>query len=122
MSDQRMPDMTGVQLLSRVEGEHPEAVRMIFTGYADIKAVIEAVNQGHIYRYITKPWDPDELLSVLRQACAEYDHLAGRQRLLTDLRDYLARSLPALEGAPELAAAGGGLLERLNQTLAARPG
>src|SRR5437016_4340766 len=65
MSDQRMPEMTGVEFLRRARAECPQAVRMIFTGYADIKAVIDAVNQAEIYRYLTKPWDPDELIAVL---------------------------------------------------------
>src|ERR1043166_2400344 len=56
MTDQRMPGMTGVELMRQVQGEWPEAIRMVFTGYADIKAVIDAINLGHIFRYITKPW------------------------------------------------------------------
>src|SRR5262249_34114608 len=58
MTDQRMPQMTGVELLRRAQGECPEAIRIVFTGYADIKAVIDAINQGHVYRFLTKPWDP----------------------------------------------------------------
>jgi DNA-binding NtrC family response regulator len=120
MTDQRMPDMTGVELLHRVIGEYPRAIRMVFTGYADTKAVIDAVNQGHIFRYLTKPWDPDELLSVLRQACAEYDRLVVHQRLLADLRNFLAACLPLLQGLSQerpstLAAAGAELLAQLEQ-------
>ena len=124
MTDQRLPGMTGVQLLHRVLGEYPQAIRIVFTGYADIKAVIDAVNQGHIYRYITKPWDPDELLGVLRQACAAYNRLSEHQRLLTDLRAYLAASVPLLETLPQQPAAakhaanGIALLERLDRALA----
>ncbi|HEY7153649.1 MAG TPA: response regulator [Gemmataceae bacterium] len=125
LTDQRMPGMTGVQLLHRVQGEYPQAIRIVFTGYADIKAVIDAVNQGHIYRYITKPWDPDELMSVLRQACAAYDRLVEHQRLLADLRRYLAVCVPLLQGLPqpaedavELAVDGGALLRRLDRALA----
>jgi DNA-binding NtrC family response regulator len=117
MTDQRMPGMTGVQLLHRVRGEHPQAIRIVFTGYADIKAVIDAVNQGHIYRYITKPWDPDELLGVIRQACDAYENLAGHQRLLADLRDFVAACLPRLQGS-DLAASGGEFLKRLDHALA----
>src|SRR5947209_20525978 len=98
MTDQRMPVMTGVELLGRVRGEWPDAIRMVFTGYADIKAVIDAINQGHIFRYITKPWDPDELRAVLHQACDEYDRTIERNRLLTDLRDAKARSLAFVSG------------------------
>src|SRR5262249_3693222 len=88
MTDQRMPEMTGVELLGRGRGECPHAIRVIFTGYADLRAVIDAVNRGEIYRYLTKPWDPDDLCDVLRQACEHYEALAERDRLLADLRDY----------------------------------
>jgi|RhiMetdeSRZDD1v2_1073273.scaffolds.fasta_scaffold20388_6 response regulator RpfG family c-di-GMP phosphodiesterase len=134
MSDQRMPEMTGVELLNRVQGEYPDAIRMVFTGYSDIKAVIEAINQGHIFRYITKPWDPDELRAVLHQAGEEYDRIVERKRLLTDLRDYQARCLALLEklwggqfgplnpagqaDTQQVAEAGSALLNRLDRVLA----
>jgi signal transduction histidine kinase len=86
MTDQRMPEMTGVQFLSKVRGDYPEAIRLLFTGYADIRAVIDAINQGNVYRYITKPWDPDELQSVIREACERYDLLVERKRLFALLQ------------------------------------
>jgi DNA-binding NtrC family response regulator len=110
MTDQRMPQMTGVELLRRARGECPGAVRMIFTGYADLKAVIDAVNEGQIHRYLTKPWDPDELVAVLHQACAQYDRIAERLRLLHDLRNHVAHC-PAAQ-------ADGELLARLDRALA----
>jgi DNA-binding NtrC family response regulator len=134
MSDQRMPEMTGVQFLSQVQGECPEAMRIVFTGYADIKAVIDAINQGRIFRYITKPWDPDELRAVLHQACAEYDQIVERKRLLADLRSHVAQGLTLVQGLREgtygtlppagqtevaqLAEAGSAFLERLDRVLA----
>ena len=86
MTDQRMPGMSGVEFLSRIRGEHPEAVRLLFTGYADIRAVIDAINQGNVYRYVTKPWDPDELNTVIREAIQRYDLLVERNRLLNILQ------------------------------------
>jgi signal transduction histidine kinase len=86
MTDQRMPGTTGVEFLSRVRAERPEAVRLLFTGYADVKAVIGAINEGSVYRYIAKPWDPDELQAVIRQAGEQYDLQAERKRLLADLQ------------------------------------
>jgi signal transduction histidine kinase len=86
MTDQRMPEITGVEFLRSVRRDCPDAIRLLFTGYADIKAVIDAINEGHVYRYITKPWDPDELRTVLHQAGEQYDLLQERQRLLDDLR------------------------------------
>jgi DNA-binding NtrC family response regulator len=117
MTDQRMPQMTGVELLRRARGDCPEAIRMIFTGYADIKAVIDAINQGQIYRYLTKPWDPDELLAVLHEACAHYERITERRRLLRDLRDYVARCVQGTSDG-QTAQDGGALLGRLDQALA----
>src|SRR5215212_1116662 len=86
MTDQRMPAMTGVEFLKHVRGEAPEAVRLLFTGYADIHAVIDAINQGNVYRYITKPWDPDELQTIIREACERYDLMVERKQLLAEVQ------------------------------------
>lgn len=129
MTDQRMPEMTGMQLLTRVQATYPDAIRIVFTGYADIKAVVDGINRVGLFRYITKPWDPDELIEVLHQAAARYDELAERARLLADVRDYLSRgqtllqglrewpasSAPAPVGVEELAQAGAQLLQRLDR-------
>ena len=87
MTDQRMPEMTGVEFLKHVRGEYPEAIRLLFTGYADIRAVIDAINQGCVYRYITKPWDPDELQTVIREAAERYDLIIERNRLVGLLQE-----------------------------------
>jgi response regulator RpfG family c-di-GMP phosphodiesterase len=89
MTDQRMPEMSGVELMSRIKVDHPDAIRMIFTGYADIKAVIEAINSGGLFRYITKPWDPDELVDVLREAAKRYDAVVERRQILLDTSDHI---------------------------------
>src|SRR5437763_12288201 len=85
MSDQRMPEMSGVEFLQRVKDPHPDATRLLFTGYADIHAVIDAINQGNVYRYIQKPWDPDELQTVIREACERHDLIVQRKELLAEL-------------------------------------
>jgi response regulator RpfG family c-di-GMP phosphodiesterase len=126
MTDQRMPQMTGVELLRRAQDECPEAIRIVFTGYADIKAVIDAINQGQVYRYLTKPWDPDELVTVLHQACDQYDRLAERRRLLFDLHDYVNRGQALLQQlgngqAAEVVKAGSALKARLDQALTGAP-
>jgi DNA-binding NtrC family response regulator len=112
MTDQRMPAMTGVELLTRARSEHPDAIRIIFTGYADLKSVIDAVNRGEIYRYLTKPWDPDKLCAILHEACAHYQAMAERHDLLVELRDYLAQGSSA--GGDET---GKSLLARLERIL-----
>jgi response regulator RpfG family c-di-GMP phosphodiesterase len=120
MTDQRMPEMTGVELLRRARGESPEAIRMVFTGYADIKSVVDAINQGQIFRYLTKPWDPDELCAVLHEACAQYERIAERRRLLFDVREHLLRSQqPADRQMDHVAVAGREqLLARVEKELA----
>ena len=86
MTDQRMPGMTGVEFLKRIRGDYPDAVRLLFTGYADIHEVIDDINQGSVYRYIAKPWDPDELQSILREACEKYDLIVARKQLTAQLQ------------------------------------
>lgn len=98
MTDQRMPEMTGVQFLSKMKSEHPRAMRLIFTGYADIKAIIDAINQGNVFRYVTKPWDPEDLLDALRDAGRRYDQIAQRNQLLEELRAYEARGIAFHDG------------------------
>ena len=73
ISDQRMPNMTGVEFLEKTQRTHPEALRILLTGYTDIESVIQAVNQGQIYRYLTKPWDSADLLNTVATAIQKYD-------------------------------------------------
>jgi response regulator RpfG family c-di-GMP phosphodiesterase len=68
ISDQRMPEMTGVEFLSRVFEMDPTTTRIILTGFADMNAIIRAINDGHVYAYITKPWEPADLKQVVRRA------------------------------------------------------
>jgi len=68
VSDQRMPGMTGVELLRRVKEEAPSAVRILLTGYSDLAALVGSINQGEIFRFVKKPWDNDELRRVLADA------------------------------------------------------
>jgi DNA-binding NtrC family response regulator len=86
MTDQRMPEITGVQLLEKVRDRYPNAMRLLFTGYADVRAVVDAINRGNVYRYITKPWDPDELMAIIREACERYDLIEERRELIEELK------------------------------------
>ena len=95
MSDQRMPQISGVELLTGVKARHPQAIRMLFTGFAELESVIAAVNQGHIFQFVRKPWQPEELLLAVRQAAAEYDRLERtareREHLLEEIRELKDR-------------------------------
>lgn len=103
LSDQRMPGMSGDVFLSHARRMQPDAIRMLFTGYADIQAVINAVNEGHIFRYILKPWDAAELEGILRQAADQYELLAERKRLIAELQ---AANIQLTRANEDLAQAG----------------
>lgn len=104
MTDQRMPKVTGVELLKSIRAGHPQAIRMLFTGYADLDSVIAAINQGHIFRFLKKPWQPQELEDAVREAAAEYDRLVEHAETLQALRSdltHLRERIAALEAEVE---------------------
>ncbi len=72
ITDQRMPEMTGVQFLEQSMKSHPDTVRILLTGYTDIESIIQAVNSGQIYRYINKPWDVVDLMATVARAVEKY--------------------------------------------------
>lgn len=86
ITDQRMPNMTGVEFLSQVYDRHPLTTRIILTGFADMEAIIQAINDGHVYAYITKPWEPEQLSQVVRRAVDHHVLAVENARLLGDLQ------------------------------------
>jgi len=81
VTDQRMPEMSGVDFLAHVRERQPDIVRMMLTGYTEMKVAVDAINRGEIYRLITKPWNDDELRATLRQAFDHADLKAEIKRL-----------------------------------------
>lgn len=73
ISDQKMPNLSGVEFFELIIPDFPEPVRMLLTGYADIEAVIDAINKGQVYRYIAKPWNEQELKMTIENAYELYD-------------------------------------------------
>lgn len=84
--DQRMPSMTGTELIQRTINLHPHLVRVILTGYTDTESLIEAINAGRVYRYLTKPWDKNELLGVVCQGLEVHRLAVENERLHEELR------------------------------------
>lgn len=72
ITDQRMPNMTGVEFLESIIEDHPDPTRILLTGYADMNAVVDAVNKGKIYHYLTKPWNEEELDMTITKAYEVY--------------------------------------------------
>jgi two-component system, sensor histidine kinase and response regulator len=83
ITDQRMPEMTGIELLKKSVLLRPRMVRIILTGYTDVDALIEAINCGQVYRYVTKPWSNEELLLTVRRALEHYE--TNRKRYESEL-------------------------------------
>lgn len=82
ISDHRMPEMTGVDFLARMKEISPDTMRIMLTGYADLEAAIAAINKGEVYRFISKPWNDEELKLTVRQTL-EYRNLVLKNRDLT---------------------------------------
>ncbi len=100
ISDARMPGMDGPTLLAEVHQKYPGCIRILLTGYADITSTIKAINDGQIYRYISKPWDDDELRLIIRQAVA-FQHSERRRLALETLTREQNEELQALNASLE---------------------
>jgi response regulator RpfG family c-di-GMP phosphodiesterase len=110
ISDMRMPEMDGAQFLEQVKRRWPDTVRLLLTGYADVTSTVDAINKGEIYRYISKPWDDEELVQIVRQALerkalerekVRLERLTARQN--EELRDLNANlELKVMERTVEL--------------------
>lgn len=105
LTDQRMPGMTGIELLEKVEVEHPDAIRLLITAYSDLQAAEDAINRGHVRRYMRKPWEPEVLRAELRDAIDLYN-------LNTRVRELEQRLLET-ERAYSLSVVAGGIAEEL---------
>lgn len=83
ISDQRMPRMNGTEFLSRTVEKYPDTIRIVLTGYTDVEDLVEAINSGKVFKYITKPWNPQELKSVVSQAAETFKVVKQRTQALT---------------------------------------
>ncbi len=72
VADQRMPDMTGVEFLRHTLESHPDAIRIILTGFTDVDVLMDAINTCKVYRYMVKPWDPPDLLMTVERGLEAY--------------------------------------------------
>ncbi|MFM9267967.1 response regulator [Tychonema sp. BBK16] len=89
ISDQRMPEMKGTEFLSKTVFQFPNTVRIILTGFTDIEDLVDAINSGQVYKYITKPWDPNELKMVVQKAADTYEVLKQRTEELRQAQNQI---------------------------------
>ena len=81
ITDQRMPGMTGIELLKKTVTLRPRMVRIILTGYTDVDALVEAINCGHVYRYVAKPWNNDDLRLTVKRGLEHFESFKQRHEL-----------------------------------------
>lgn len=86
ITDQRMPKMTGVEFLESIIPKHPDPIRILLTGYTDISAVIDAINKGQVYHYLTKPWDESHLKIIIKNAFEIYSLRQENKELISKLK------------------------------------
>ena len=102
ISDQRMPAMTGIELMIKTVAIRPQMVKILLTGYTDVGALIEALNSGLVYRYLTKPWNNDDLRLTVSRALEHYEMMKSKHILGMENQRLRAR----LKEISELAAEG----------------
>ena len=85
ISDQRMPEMNGIEFLSQVKELYPDTIRIVLSGYTDLKSVTDAINHGSIYKFLTKPWEDDLLRNNIREAFEQHE--------LVSKNEYLSKKL-----------------------------
>lgn len=88
ISDNHMPDMLGVDFLTLVRDRHPEVIRILLTANADTDTAIRAINEGQIFRFLTKPWDDDALVALVAAGMAQVDNAREHRRIVSSARGY----------------------------------
>lgn len=96
ISDNKMPDMSGIDFLVKVRQLYPHSVRILVTGYPDLEAAINAINKGQVYRFISKPWENEEIKLIVKQAL-EYCDVLRDNRVLIDIARQQADMLKNFE-------------------------
>ena len=86
ITDQKMPNMTGIEFLERSQKSFPNIVRIVLTGFSNVDDLIAAINMGKVQKYITKPWEPDDLRLVVQDALEKMDLVRENERLATELK------------------------------------
>jgi response regulator RpfG family c-di-GMP phosphodiesterase len=85
ITDQRMPVMTGVEFLSSIIEVYPDPIRILLTGYSDMQAVVDAINKGQVYQYITKPWDEQQFRIAIKKAYEVFSLRQENKQLMKSL-------------------------------------
>jgi DNA-binding NtrC family response regulator len=81
ISDQRMPKMSGTEFLAALKTKYPDVLRIILSGYTEVDSITESINKGHIYKFLSKPWNDHNLKLEIKQALEQYDLIQANKKL-----------------------------------------
>lgn len=93
ISDQRMPEMTGTELLEKVYDLKPETIRVLLTGYADVNAAVDAINKGAVHKYVEKPWNDDDLQEMVKNLVEIYEDSKEKLSMLSKVEDIITNEI-----------------------------
>ncbi len=99
VSDQKMPEMEGTEFLKRVAGEYPDIVKILLTGHLDVDAIVDSINDCHLYQYIVKPFDPEELKLTIDSGIKKFDLVNNKTVILKDLRELFYKTIKLIASA-----------------------
>lgn len=99
VSDQKMPEMEGTEFLKRVAGEYPDIVKILLTGHLDVDAIVDSINDCHLYQYIVKPFDPEELKMTIDSGIKKFDLVNNKTVILKDLRELFYKTIKLIASA-----------------------
>ena len=103
ITDQRMPGMKGTELLRKSIQTQPDATKIILTGYSDMDALIEAINTTRVYQYVSKPWEPQQLLEIVEGALSEHNKCVGEKQLIAGLKALFQSNKDLMAGHVDIA-------------------
>lgn len=99
VSDQKMPEMEGTEFLKRVAGDYPDIVKILLTGHLDVDAIVDSINDCHLYQYIVKPFDPEELKLTIETGIQKFDLVNNKTVILKDLRELFYKTIKLIASA-----------------------
>jgi len=99
VSDQKMPEMEGTEFLKRVAGDYPDIVKILLTGHLDVDAIVDSINDCHLYQYIVKPFDPEELKLTIETGIEKFNLVNNKTLILKDLRELFYKTIKLIATA-----------------------
>lgn len=99
VSDQKMPEMQGTEFLKHVSDDYPDIIKILLTGHLDVDAIVDSINDCHLYQYIVKPFDPEELKMTIESGIQKFNLMSNKTVILKDLRELFYKTIKLISAA-----------------------